>query len=205
MGKLTMYYSAMNGGKTTSLLQTAYNYSQIGMNVAIIKSVVDTKGGDSIVSRTGLERKVDILLKPNESLLRDYSEIINKAHVLLVDEEQFLTVDQVNELEQIAIADFVIVNCYGLRADFTRTFFPGSRRLFEIAELKELTNKPLCICGEIAEHNSRRVNGKFTKEGDQVVIDGETNVEYVPLCSYCYLTKVEGKEPKCLIKKERKI
>ncbi len=190
MSKISMYYSAMNGGKTSTLLQTAYNYEDRGKQVLIIKSEIDTKGDDTIVSRNGLARKVDILLSPDEALIENYADKLCKANVILVDEAQFLTPSQVDELWHLAELYDKIVNCYGLKTDFRGQFFPGSKRLFEVAETKEISTISSCRCGAKAEFNARCVNGVFTTEGDQIAIDGQAEVLYDPVCPKCYLEKV---------------
>ena len=198
MSKIKMYYAAMNGGKTSALLQASYNYESRGKNVLIIKSEVDTKGGNQIVSRTGMQRKVDIKLGINQSLIEDYGKLIDKAEVILVDEAQFLSEEQVNELWYLAEIYDKKVQCYGLKTDFKGNFFPGSKRLFEIANTQEITTSSICKCGDKAEFNARWKDGDYIYEGEQVLIDGDTDVEYDTLCPKCYLNDVVKYKKKVL-------
>ncbi len=190
MSKLYFRYGAMNCGKTTLLLQVANNYEERGMKVVIIKPFIDTKGNDTIVSRIGLSRKVDYLI-------RDYDNIKSFLHncyendisCVLVDEAQFLNKEHVDELFLFTKKYNIPVICYGLRSDFKTEAFPGSLRLFEIADvIEELYT--ICRCGKRAKFNGRIVNGEFVSTGSQVAIDGVDKVQYESLCGKCYLEKV---------------
>ena len=197
MEKLTFYYSAMNGGKTAALLQVAYNYEQNGKKVVVLKSSIDTKGKDCIVSRNGSKRKVDIILEPNERVIsKKYSELLKDCNCILVDEAQFLTARQVEDLFMITKQISLPVICYGLKTNFKGELFEGSKRLIELADnIDELDMVPLCSCGQKARFNGRKENGVYTLSGDEVEIDGVyNNVEYVPLCSKCYYQKVFKKK-----------
>lgn len=185
MAKLYFKYGAMNCGKTTLLLQTAHNYEEQGMRCLIIKPSIDTKGEDTIVSRLGISRKVDKLISKDDNILEWFVSTNQHAYCLLVDEAQFLTKQQIDELYKIAVLKDCPVICYGLRTDFLNQGFPGSSRLLELAHsLQEL--KTVCQCGAKATCNVRLVNGIPTTEGDQVAIDGEDEVEYISVCSKCY-------------------
>jgi len=189
MAKLYFRYGAMNCGKSTMILQTAYNYEERDQKVIIIKSSIDTKGGTNIVSRIGLERKVDELVGPSESVIKKTKKYFNKISCILVDEAQFLTGDQVFELFIITKEYDIPVICYGLKADFKTNLFTGSKRLLEVAD--EFTELPtICRCGKKARFNARKINGRFVFDGDQVAIDEENNVSYESLCGKCYLDKV---------------
>jgi thymidine kinase len=191
MSKLYYRYGAMNSGKTTLLLQVAHNYEERGMKVLILKPKIDTKGDNKIVTRIGLKRKVDHLIEKDEKLIDYLNTIPKDIACILVDESQFLTRDQVDELFMFTKLKDISVICYGLRSDFKTMAFPGSLRLFEIADtLEELYT--ICRCGKRAKFNGRIVNGKFTAIGDQVAIDGENEVKYESLCGKCYLEKVLG-------------
>lgn len=174
----------MNSGKTTSLIQAAFNYEERGMHPVIIKPSTDTKGQDRITSRLGVSRPVDILLDPKDDIgqvLAQYAD----CHCILVDEAQFLTPQQVDDLFWYATKHDVPVMAYGLRTDFQAKGFPGATRLLELAhELQEL--KTICRCGKKALLNGRKLAGKFIFEGSQVAIDGEQNIEYESLCASCY-------------------
>jgi thymidine kinase len=174
----------MNSGKTTSLIQTAFNYEERGMQVIIIKPATDTKGGDEVVSRLGVERKVDILLTPDQDVI-DMLAGYPEARCVLVDEAQFLQPKQVDDLFWYATKASVPVIAFGLRTDFQTVGFPGATRLLELAhDLQEL--KTICRCGKKAILNGRKVNGKFIFEGNQVAIEGEHDTVYESLCASCY-------------------
>jgi thymidine kinase len=174
----------MNSGKTTALIQAAHNYEERGMKVLVLKPSVDTKGQEAIASRLGLERKVDILIKPEDTigqLLAGHRDI----SCILVDEAQFITPTQAEELFWHAVKADVPVLTYGLRTDFQTAGFPGATRLLELAhELQEL--KTICRCGKKAMLNGRKINGKFVHEGDQVAIEDQDDVEYESLCAADY-------------------
>lgn len=190
MSKLYFRYGAMNSGKTTLLLQVAHNYEERGMKVVIIKPKIDTKGNDKIVTRIGLKRKVDHLIEKDE-MIGNYLNELKGVSCILVDEAQFLSRDQIDELFMYTKLKNIPVICYGLRTDFKSLAFPGSSRLFEVADvLEELIT--ICRCGKRAKFNGRKVNGEFTSIGDQVAIDGENEIEYESLCGKCYLEKVLG-------------
>lgn len=191
MSKLYFRYGAMNSGKTTLLLQVAHNYEERGMNVVILKPGIDTKGDDKIVTRIGLKRQVDHLIDKDEKLSNYLNTLGNDVVCILVDEAQFLSRDQVDELFMYAKLKNKPVICYGLRSDFKSMAFPGSQRLFEVADvMEELIT--ICRCGKRAKFNGRIVNGEFTSSGEQVAIDGENEIEYESLCGRCYLNKVLG-------------
>ena len=201
MAKLYFRYGAMNSGKSTSLLQTAYNYEERGQRVLLVKAGVDTKGNDRVVSRLGVQRRVDLLVDPDD----DVRALIHRAvpdrvgrgrlrdalDCVLVDEAQFLTPRQVDQLMTLVLLDDVPVLAYGIRTDFRTVSFPGSCRLLEIAHsLEEL--KTICRCGRKAIFNARKLlvpdggEGEFVFEGGQVAIDG-ADVTYESLCGKCYL------------------
>lgn len=189
MSKLYFRYGAMNSGKTTLLLQVAHNYEERGMKVVILKPGIDTKGDNKIVTRIGLKRKVDHVIKNDEKLSIYLSTLESDIVCILVDEAQFLTRDQVDELFMYAKLKNKPVICYGLRSDFKSMAFPGSLRLFEVADvMEELIT--ICRCGKRAKFNGRIVNGEFTSSGEQVAIDGENEITYESLCGKCFLEKV---------------
>ena len=184
MSKLYFRYGAMSSGKTAALLQVAHNYERQGMTVVLVKPSVDTKGNEKVVSRLGIEREVDIVLTPNEELLTRMKPV--KPHAIIVDEAQFLTVAQVDELFLISKKYDIPVLCYGLRCDFQMQGFEGSTRLLLVADdIEEL--KTICLCGSKATQNLRLVNNEPVFEGEQIVIDDHTKVEYEGVCGKCYL------------------
>ncbi len=193
MSKLYFRYGAMNSGKSTALLQAAYNYEERSQHVLLAKPAIDSKGDRKIVSRLGVTREVDFLVEPKDNLRelfkaqRDNQPVGQEIACLLIDEAQFLTPDQVDQALELAVLDKVPVLAYGIRTDFQTKSFPGSRRLLEIAHsLEEL--KTICRCGRKAMFNGRVINGNFTFDGEQVAIDGD-QVSYESLCASCYLEK----------------
>jgi thymidine kinase len=188
----------MNSGKSTALLQAAYNYEERNQQVLLAKPAIDTKGESFIVSRLGVSRPVDFTVAPDEDIYAKFTverERVLREHgvdvsCLLVDEVQFLTEGQVDDLLRIAILEDVPVLAYGIRTDFQTVAFPGSRRLLEIAHsLEEL--KTICRCGRKAIFNARKIDGMFVFDGDQVAID-EGHVTYESLCGVCYLEESGG-------------
>jgi len=189
LAKLHFRYGAMNSGKTTILIQTAYNYEERDQKAEVIKPLVDTKGGDTIVTRIGAFRKVDELIAKDDKIIDKLEKYLEIANCILVDEAQFLTRSQVDELFYIAKLYDIPVITYGLRTDFRTNAFEGSMRLLELAdELEEMPT--ICRCGKKARFNARKVNGVFVTEGESVVIDDGTRVEYESVCGKCYLEKV---------------
>ena len=185
MAKLYFRYGAMNCGKTALLLQAVHNYEDRDMNVLVLKPKVDTKGGNNVVSRIGLERKVDHLIEADEDLFKYLTTSDESISCIFVDEAQFLKKDQVDQLLHITIKDNVPIICYGLRTDFNGNGFEGSTRLLEIAHtIEEL--KTICKCGAKATFNARKVDGVFTFDGEQVAIDGTEDITYDSLCAKCY-------------------
>jgi thymidine kinase len=184
MAKLHFKYGAMNSGKSDTLIKTAYNYAERGLRVLVVKPKIDTKGEAKVVARGGYERTVDILAR-TETNIEDEVLRQKKAAVVLVDESQFLTEIQISQLFRLTKNHNISVICYGLRADFRAEMFPGSKRLFEVADnIEKLPT--MCFCGSQAEFNTRKVNGTYIFEGSQVAIDGEDKVEYDSLCGNCY-------------------
>lgn len=191
MAKLYFRYGAMNSGKSTALMQVAYNYEERGMRVLIMKPSIDTKGGEKLMSRLGVERRVDIAVRPDMDPLALVRADIAKNGPLacvLTDESQFFTAAQAESLFMVTVELSVPVIAYGLRTDFSLKGFPGSTRLLELAHnIEEM--KTICTCGRKAMFNGRKVNGEFVFEGAQVAIDMENNVEYQSLCPACYFEK----------------
>lgn len=183
MAKLYFRYGAMGAGKSTLLMQVAHNYEERNLKVLVVKPAIDTKGADKLVSRIGIERKVDILLYENK-VLSDYD--LSDIKCILVDESQFLNAKQVTDLWYISKNLDIPVICYGLKGNFKGELFEGSKRLMELSDsFEELST--ICRCGKKARFNARKVNGIFTTDGDDVVIDGTKNVEYEALCGKCYI------------------
>ena len=192
MSKLYFRYGAMNSGKSTALLQAAFNYEERDQRVLLAKPAVDSKGDDTILSRLGVSRKVDFLIYPDTNLREKFHDsatqgaaITLPVSCLLIDEAQFLSPAQVDSALELAVLDRVPVLAYGIRTDFRTESFPGSRRLLEIAHsLEEL--KTICRCGRKAMFNGRKQGERFIFDGEQIAIDG-VEVTYESLCGNCYL------------------
>lgn len=187
MSKLYFRYGPMNSGKSTRLLQDAYNYEERNQRVILMKPTVDTKDV-KVLSRLGIDREVDIPISPEQQPRQLLLEFMGSKNVnvdcVLVDEAQFLDATQIDSLFHIAIHDDIPVICYGIRTDFQTRAFSGSLRLLEIAHsLDEM--KTICYCGKKALFNARKVNGEFLKNGPQVAID-DGSVIYESLCGECY-------------------
>ena len=189
MSKLFFRYGAMNSGKSTAMLQVAHNYEERDQRVVLVKSSVDTKGNDQIVSRLGVTRTADILLSPGQDLRAALHERDTESGqdiaCVLIDEAQFLTPEQVDQALAVAVLDGIPVVAFGIRTDFRTRAFPGSQRLMEVANsLQEM--KTICRCGSKAIFNARLGEQGIIREGDQVMIDGE-QARYEALCARCYL------------------
>jgi thymidine kinase len=199
MAKLYFRYGAMNSGKSTALLQAAFNYLERGQQVLLAKPAVDLKGDRNIVSRLGVERPVDFTVGPVDDLLELF--FAHRARVLartgspvaclLVDEAQFLSDEQVDDLLRIVVVQDVPVLAYGIRTDFRTIAFPGSRRLLEVAHVIEEL-RTICRCGRKAIFNARRIGDRFVFDGAQVAIDDQDDVSYEALCAQCYLAESGG-------------
>jgi thymidine kinase len=198
MAKLYFRYGAMNSGKSTAMLQAAYNYEERGHSVVLAKPAIDQKGDMGILSRVGITRRSDFVIAEESDVYglfqHEREEIIRKTgsdvKCFMVDEAQFLSEAQVDDLLRIALLEDVPVMAFGIRTDFQTVAFPGSRRLLEIShEIDEL--KTICRCGKKAIFNARKYNDRFIFDGDQVAIDGVA-VNYEPLCGNCYLIESNG-------------
>lgn len=192
MAKLYFYYASMNAGKSSTLLQTAFNYGERGMRVSLWTAALDDRPGfGAISSRIGLasdalrfEQGTDIANR----VLEDHAEA--PIACVLVDEAQFLTRDQVWQLARLADSAGIPVLCYGLRTDFQGELFPGSAVLLGIADaLVEM--KAVCDCGRKATMNLRvDANGKAVREGEQTEIGG--NDRYVAMCRRHFVEALAG-------------
>lgn len=161
MSKLYFRYGAMNSGKSTHLMQVAHNYEERGMKVLIVKPKIDTKGGDTLVSRLGVNRHVDLLISMDENLfdiINVYLKEGKRIDCILVDEVQFMKSNQIDQLFEIAVKINIPIICYGLRTDFKREGFEGSTRLLLLAHsIEEM--KTICACGRKAVFNGRKCLG----------------------------------------------
>ena len=193
MAKLYFRYGAMNSGKSTALMQVAHNYEERGMRVLVLKPRIDSKGGDQLLSRLGISRKVDHLISASDdvfALLQREMSTTTPPACILCDESQFFTAAQAEQLFRATCLLNVPVICYGLRTDFSLKGFPGATRLLELAHTVE-EMKTICFCGRKALCNGRKVGGEFVFEGEQVAIDQVGDVEYVSLCPQCYFRERE--------------
>lgn len=185
MAQLYFYYSAMNAGKSTSLLQSAFNYNERGMKTVIYTAELDNRYGvGKVTSRTGLEADAKLFNK-DTNLLEDVAK--EPVSCVLVDESQFLTKEHVLQLAQIADELDIPVLCYGLRTDFKGELFEGSQQLLALAD-KLVELKTICHCGRKASMVLRVYNGEPIYSGEQILVGG--NDSYVSVCRKHYF---EGK------------
>ena len=187
MADIIFKMGSMSSGKTTALLQIAYNYEQAGKRIIVMKPAIDKKGDKSIVSRIGIKREVDIMLLKDESI-KDVLDLENVDYIF-VDEVQFLTEDQIKELWIISKLKNIPVICYGLKTNFKSELFEGSKALIELADRIEELQTICPLCGRDAKFNARMINKEFTLIGNEVAIDG-IDAEYKSLCGNCYIEKV---------------
>ena len=200
MNKLFFYYGTMASAKTLRLLTTAYNFEENGLDIMCLKPSADTRDGEGIIkSRVGLERKC-VMVDPDVNLykaIKDYNNVLNSQfHNLkwvLIDECQFLTEKQIDQLSDVV--DFLGINvmCFGLRTDFQSRLFPASKRLFELADdIEEI--KSTCSCGERKTSINARFdsNGEIVTEGDQIMVGG--NDMYKSVCRRCWKNKIRDKQ-----------
>ena len=185
MAKLYFKYGAMGSSKTAQALITKYNYEENDMKVWLLKPSADTRDGVNILrSRVGLEAEVEIAT-PDVNIYDRYgTAFVNNCDAIIVDECQFLTVEQIDQLRQIVDDYNVPVMCFGLRTDFRTKLFPGSMRLMELADAIEEI-KTMCDCGSKATVNARINDGYIVTEGAQVVLGG--NDCYIAMCHRCYV------------------
>lgn len=193
MAKLRFFYGAMKGGKSNILGPTAYNLSENDQRVLIVKPKADNNGSDYVKSRSGTSFKVSLWLEKEDSFLSDKNlSLVFESDVILIDEVQFLTEEQIEELWMITKKLNIQVIGFGLKANFQSQLFEGSKRLLELAdEIYEMPLIPFCSCGNKALFNARKVDGQYTLEGEECVIEGrDQSITYTPLCGECYFKKV---------------
>ena len=195
MAKLYFRYGAMGCGKTMQLLQVAFNYEERGHKVFVLKPKTDTRRYTKLWTRIGPEREVDFCFSKEDDLFKIVSKASNISCVL-VDEAQFLTPKQVDDLMKIVTELNIPVMAYGLRLNFRLEDggFEGATRLLQIAhDIDEI--KTICECGRKATCNSRFLNGKLVTDGPDILIDdGKTKIEYRALCPKCYNDYKAGKK-----------
>ena len=187
MAKLYFKYGAMGSSKSAQALITQFNYEELGMTVWLIKPSTDTRdGADLIRSRIGLERHAQVI-PPEADIVEAYTRA-GKHDVIIADEAQFFTPEQIDQLRTLVDEEDIPVLCFGLRTDFQTHFFPGARRLMELADsLTEI--KTVCACGRKATVNARiDGEGRIITEGAQVMLGG--NDSYVAMCHRCWTKKI---------------
>ena len=192
MAKLYFKYGAMGSSKSAQALITQFNYEELGMTVWLLKPAIDTREGESVGrSRIGLSAPC-IMVPSDRDLLRLYLEEHRDIDVIIVDECQFLAPEQVDQLGIISMEYDIPVLCFGLATDFLTHLFPGSQRLFEIAEsVTEI--KSVCRCGAKATVNARfDEQGHVLFSGSQIMIGG--NDRYEAMCRKCWLRKKKEQE-----------
>lgn len=188
MAKLYFRYGAMGCGKTMQLLQVAFNYEERGHKVCVIKPATDTKNGTKLLTRIGPERETDFCFDRQTNLYEKIAKDYQNVQCVLVDESQFLTPAQADQLMLVTIKLDIPVIAYGLRLNFRQEDggFEGSTRLLQIAhDIEEI--KTICECGRKATRNTRFLNGRLVIDGPDILIDdGTIDIEYRALCPACY-------------------
>ena len=185
MAKLYFKYGAMGSSKTAQALITKYNYEENDLKVWLIKPGADTRDGENIIkSRIGLQAAAQVIPADMDVYEFFAQNKAGNCDVIILDECQFMTVAQIDQLRAI-VNDYTIpVMCFGLRTDFQTKLFPGSMRLMEVADnIEEI--KTICDCGTKATVNARISDGYIVTEGDQVLLGG--NDAYIAMCHKCYI------------------
>ncbi|KAJ1405087.1 thymidine kinase-domain-containing protein [Ochromonadaceae sp. CCMP2298] len=187
MPKLYFRHGAVSSAKTLNLLAVAHNYRMQGKNIILMKPAMDTRfGEDNVTSRAGLSQAADYLLRPETDILS--LPIAKGVHCILVDEAQFLNIEQIDQLRLVTQLWNVPVICYGLRTDFRTNLFPGSRRLLELADTIEEVKTTCHFCNAKAILNLKHVDGRADTSGPAVQLGAEE--KYFPTCYRCYRDNV---------------
>ena len=212
MAKLYFRYGAMGCGKTMQLLQVAFNYEERGHKVCVIKPATDTKNGTKLLTRIGPERETNFCFDRQTNLYEKIAKDYQNVQCVLVDESQFLTPVQADQLMLVTIKLDIPVIAYGLRLNFRQEDggFEGSTRLLQIAhDIEEI--KTICECGHKATRNTRFLNSRLVIDGPDILIDdGTIDIEYRALCSACYekyleeSTSYSSEDTPVKVKKEKK-
>ena len=191
MAKLYFKYGAMGSSKSAQALITKFNYEEQGMTVWLIKPSIDTRDGAGVVrSRIGLMAEAQII-RPEDDIVAEYRKLA-PHDVIIADEAQFFTPEQIDQLRTLVDEEDLPVLCFGLRTDFLTHFFPGARRLMELADsLTEI--KTVCACGRKATVNARiDANGRVVTEGGQILLGG--NDSYIAMCHKCWKKKIREQQ-----------
>lgn len=186
--RLYFKYGTMGSSKSAMALITKFNYEEMGMKAILLKPATDTRDGINVVkSRIGLNAEATVIY-PNDDIR---ISIVGRYDVVICDESQFFTSEQIDQLKDIAVFGNIPVICFGLLTDFQSHLFPGSKRLVELADsMQEI--KMICSCGRKTSINARIANGKIVTEGDQVMLGA--NNEYTPMCYKCWRTRIMNEE-----------
>ena len=187
MAKLYFKYGAMGSSKSAQALITKFNYEELGMTVWLIKPSIDTRdGADIIRSRIGLEAHAQVIT-PEMDITEAYAAA-GDHDVIIADEAQFFTPEQIDQLRELVDEKDLPVLCFGLRTDFLTHFFPGAQRLMELADsLTEI--KTVCRCGRKATVNARiDSEGRIVTEGGQILLGG--NDSYIAMCHQCWTKEI---------------
>lgn len=190
MAKLYFKYGAMGSSKTAQALITKFNYEERGMRVWLIKPSTDSRDGENVIkSRMGLVSEVRVIAK-GDNISEVFKSEAKSSDVIIADECQFFTKEQIDQLRSITDEYDVPVLCFGLRTDFLTRLFPGSHRLFEVADsITEI--KTMCECGRKATVNARiDKNGNIVTEGRQVFLGG--NDRYIAMCHKCWIDRINS-------------
>ena len=193
MAKLYFKFGAMGSSKSAQALITKFNYEELGMSVWLIKPSTDTRdGADIIRSRIGLESVAQVIT-PEQNITEEYKKV-GRHDVIIADEAQFFTPEQIEQLRDLVDDENLPVLCFGLRTDFLTHFFPGAQRLMELADsLTEI--KTVCACGRKATVNARiDGEGRVLTQGSQVLLGG--NDSYIAMCHKCWKQKIRESEGK---------
>lgn len=190
MASLTYRFATMGSGKSAEIISVFENYQENITDGLILIPQIDTASKGFVSSRNGKSIKATSFDKETDlfKLTSDLLENEVDINYVIVDEANFLTVEQAEQLGDIVDFLDISVMAYGLLTDFQTDSFPGSKRLYEISDIKEeLTARRLCPCGKKALFNARIVNGELVKEGEKIVIKGEEqDIKYIPLCRKCF-------------------
>ena len=187
MAKLYFKYGSMGSSKTAQALITKYNYEENGMRVWLVKPAADSRDGEIVLrSRVGLEAIAEVV--PPEADICELFREREHTDVIIVDECQFMTAAQIDQLRDIVDVENIPVLCFGLRTDFQSKLFDGSRRLFEVADtITEI--KAICDCGAKATTNARLdADGYVITEGGQILLGG--NDSYIAMCHKCWIRNI---------------
>ena len=188
MSKLYFKYGAMGSSKSAQALITKFNYEELGMTVWLIKPGTDTRDGVNVIqSRIGLRETAQVIA-PEDDIMEAY-HAAGRHDVIIADEAQFFTPEQIDGLRTLVDEEDLPVLCFGLRTDFLTHFFPGAQRLVELADsLTEI--KTVCACGRKATVNARiDEQGHIVTEGSQVLLGG--NDRYIAMCHKCWKDRIK--------------